>query len=83
MKVEKINGKRFMIRVSCKKGEDILVSILEAFEKMGLNVVQARVSCNYGFGMEAIVEAEDQALDVRAVTESVLKAIEKPGGDEA
>lgn len=50
---------------------------------MGLNVVQARVSCNYGFGMEAIVEAEDKALDVRTMTEAVLKAIDqKPGGDD-
>ncbi|KAJ9690736.1 hypothetical protein PVL29_013076 [Vitis rotundifolia] len=82
VKVEKINGKGFLVRVSCKKGQDLLVSILEAFEDMGLNVLQARVSCNHGFGMEAVVEAEDQALDGRAVTEAVLKAIEKPGGDE-
>lgn len=83
VKVEKINGKVFLVRVSCKKGQNILVSVLEAFEEMGLNVLQAKVSCNYGFGMEAIVEAEDQALNVRAVTEAVLKAIEKAGGVQA
>nr|XP_009778953.1 PREDICTED: uncharacterized protein LOC104228221 [Nicotiana sylvestris] len=54
----------------------MLVSILEAFEEMKLNVVQARVTSRYFFGMEAIVETEDEALDVRVVTKAVQLAIQ-------
>ncbi|KAK9267566.1 hypothetical protein L1049_009994 [Liquidambar formosana] len=75
VKVEKI-GTRFLVRVTCKKGRDVLVSILEALDEIGLNVLQARVSCNYYFAMEAITEAQAQALDVGDVTQTVLKAIE-------
>ncbi|KAK2975164.1 hypothetical protein RJ640_017377 [Escallonia rubra] len=77
VKVEKL-GKGFQVRVACKKGQDLLVSILEAFEGMGLDVLHAKVSCNYFFGMVAIVEAhQDQAIDVREVTQAVVKAIQK------
>ncbi|KAK3010462.1 hypothetical protein RJ639_011070 [Escallonia herrerae] len=77
VKVEKL-GKGFQVRVACKKGQDLLVSILEAFEGMGLDVLHAKVSCNYFFGMVAIVEAhQDQAIDVRDVTQAVVKAIQK------
>ncbi|XP_009590965.1 uncharacterized protein [Nicotiana tomentosiformis] len=77
VKVEKLTGKRFVVKVTCKKGKEMLVSILEAFEEMKLNVVQARVTSRYFFGMEAIVETEDEALDVRAMTKAVQLAIQK------
>lgn len=32
----------------------LLVSILEAFEELGLNVLQARISCNDRFQLEAV-----------------------------
>ncbi|KAJ4703693.1 Transcription factor bHLH35-like protein [Melia azedarach] len=77
VKVEKI-GERFTIRVKCNKGGNRLVSILEAFEKMGLLVLQASVSCNYNFSMEATAVAQNQqALDATDVTQLLLKAIEK------
>ncbi|KAI9076194.1 hypothetical protein K1719_041892 [Acacia pycnantha] len=67
----------FATKVTCEKGGYKLVAILEAFEEKGLNVKQARVSCNEGFSMEAIVVAEDQAVDTRKVAETLLRAIGK------
>ncbi|KAK6264585.1 hypothetical protein QUC31_012764 [Theobroma cacao] len=82
VKVEKI-GEEFVVKVTCNKGGDKLVSILEAFDELGLNVLQARVSCNHFFSMEAIAVAQDQqTTDIKDVTQAVLKAIEKHGGGE-
>ncbi|XP_010242108.1 PREDICTED: uncharacterized protein LOC104586540 [Nelumbo nucifera] len=76
VKVERIeNG--FLVNVTCEKGPDLLVSILETFEETGLNVLHARVSSNHCFSMETIVEAQQQTLDARQVTQAVLKAIGK------
>ncbi|KAI8000872.1 hypothetical protein LOK49_LG09G00951 [Camellia lanceoleosa] len=80
VKVEKV-GEEFLVRVTCKKGQDVLVSILEAFEEMGLNVLQASVSCNYFLDIEAIVKAQDQGIDVREITQAVHKAIGKQDGE--
>ncbi|EEF40104.1 uncharacterized protein LOC8275168 [Ricinus communis] len=77
VKVEKA-GKGFLVRVICEKGGGKLVPILEAFEKMGLIVLNAKVSCNFYFGLEAIVVAEEQhALDVNNVTQEILEAIDR------
>ncbi|KAH7568740.1 hypothetical protein JRO89_XS06G0040300 [Xanthoceras sorbifolium] len=78
VKVEKV-GEMLLVRVTCKKGaESKLVSILEVFDEMGLNVVRASVSSNYVFEMEAIVAAQNpEAVDVREVTQVISKAIEK------
>ncbi|KAL4627207.1 hypothetical protein ACB092_05G151600 [Castanea dentata] len=67
----------FLVKVNCEKGEDRLVRILEALDEMGLNVQQARVSCNKRFEMEAIAVAQDQALDVKEVTEALLGALKR------
>lgn len=76
MKVEKI-GEEFRVKVRCEKGGDRLVSVLEAFDKMGLNVVQAKVSCTECFSMEAVAVAEDdQSLNVRDITEAINVAID-------
>jgi len=64
-----------MVKVTCEKGGDKLVSILEAFEEICVNVQQARVACKNGFSIEAIIVAEDQTLDVTYVTQVLLKAI--------
>ncbi|KAF8411071.1 hypothetical protein HHK36_003610 [Tetracentron sinense] len=74
VKVEKMET-GFLVRVRSEKGRDLLVSILENFEEMGLDVLQARVSCNHSFFMEAIVQAEDQTVDIREVTQAVFKAL--------
>ncbi|KAJ9168678.1 hypothetical protein P3X46_020174 [Hevea brasiliensis] len=77
VKVEK-TGKGFLVKVICQKGGDNLVPILEVFEEMGLVVLHAKVSCNFYFGMEAIVvseEEEQDGLDVKNVTQAVVEAI--------
>ncbi|XP_057493903.1 uncharacterized protein LOC130779320 [Actinidia eriantha] len=81
VKVDKIGGE-FLMRVRCKKRKNLLVSILETFEEMGLNVVQARVSCNCLLTIEAIVEAQDQRICVREIEEAVHKAIGEQVGLE-
>lgn len=92
VKVEKIEKGLIQVRVRClKKRKDLLVTILEVFEKIGLNVVHARVSCNHNiFGMEAIAQAhdhdqdqdQDQGPDFREVSEAILKAIHIQSDDQ-
>ncbi|PHT63619.1 hypothetical protein T459_32554 [Capsicum annuum] len=78
VKVEKLVGTRFLVKVTCKTGKDVLVSILEAFEDMKLSVIQARVTSKYFFGMEAIVEVENEVnLDVKVLTKALQMAIHK------
>ncbi|XP_050224446.1 uncharacterized protein LOC126674111 [Mercurialis annua] len=79
VKVEEA-GKGFLVKVICEKGGDKLVPILEVFEKMGLIVLNARVtSCNLYFGLEAIVVAEEEqcGLDVDNVTQQIVEAIDR------
>lgn len=48
--------KGFLIKVlgeGCCPG--LLVFILEAFEELGIDVLQARVSCSYCFHLEALL----------------------------
>ncbi|KAK8580587.1 hypothetical protein V6N13_143667 [Hibiscus sabdariffa] len=81
VKVEKV-GEEFVVKVSCNKGGDKLVSILEAFEEVGLNVVEAKVCCTHFFAMEATAVAQhQQTTDIKDVTQAILKAIEKQGGE--
>ncbi|GMI77691.1 hypothetical protein HRI_001438400 [Hibiscus trionum] len=83
VKVEK-NGEEFVVKVSCcNKGGDKLVSILEAFDELGLDVVRASVSCGHLFSMEAIVVGQGRETSgIREITHAVLNAIdEKQGGD--
>lgn len=72
--MEKVGEGYLRVMVTCKKGEEILVSILEAFEKLNVNVVQARVSCNHFFGMEAIVE---DTVDAATLSAAILEVIHK------
>ncbi|KAG8482251.1 hypothetical protein CXB51_026992 [Gossypium anomalum] len=85
VKVEKINGEQFVVKVACNKGGDKLVSILEVFDELGLNVVQARVSCRHFFSMEAIIGVgqDQKTSDMKDITDAVLKAIdEKQSGEQ-
>ncbi|CAJ1938687.1 unnamed protein product [Sphenostylis stenocarpa] len=82
VKIEKVRAGTFMVKVTCEKGGNKLVAILEAFDEMCLNVEQAKVSCENGFSLEAIALAEDQTLDVRDVSEALLKAIGKLSGEK-
>ncbi|XP_010999779.1 PREDICTED: uncharacterized protein LOC105107524 isoform X1 [Populus euphratica] len=78
VKVEKAE-QGLLVRVTCEKGGDKLVSILEVFEEMGLVILNARVSSNLYFAMEAIVVAdqEQHALHVKSIAQAVIKAIER------
>ena len=79
--MEKI-GEEFVVKVTCNKGGDKLVSILEAFDELGFNVLQARVSCSHFFAMEATAVAQDQqTIDIKDITQAVLKAIDEKQGD--
>ncbi|XP_022847729.1 uncharacterized protein LOC111370285 [Olea europaea var. sylvestris] len=82
VKVEK-DGTRYVVRVTCKKGQDLLVSIIEAFEEMNLNVLEARVTTKHFFGMEAIAEAKGQDIDSRILTQTILNVIQRPTGNGA
>lgn len=81
VKVQKI-GDKFEVKVKCERREDGLVSILEVLENMGLDVLQARVSCDHVFSMEAFVVAQDQALEATDVAQAILRAIEKQVGED-
>ncbi|KAF7803274.1 transcription regulators protein [Senna tora] len=84
VKVEKVAEGTFVVKINCERGGDKLVAILEAFEEMGVDVEQARVSCNDAFSMEAIVVAEDQAMKESNVVESLVEAIgKKNSGSES
>ncbi|KAG8385408.1 hypothetical protein BUALT_Bualt03G0039900 [Buddleja alternifolia] len=75
VKIEKLGAGYLIVRVTCKKCEEMLVSILEAFEEMNVNVVQARVTCKHFFGMEAIVEDN---IDATILNEAILKRARGP-----
>ncbi|XP_022993986.1 uncharacterized protein LOC111489817 isoform X3 [Cucurbita maxima] len=72
-------AKGFSINVFSEKScQGLLVSILEAFEELGLNVLEARVSCTDSFQLQAIAEIEEEgeeAIDAQAVKEAVVQAI--------
>ncbi|CAN1172847.1 hypothetical protein LINPERHAP2_LOCUS30325 [Linum perenne] len=73
--------KGFVINViSEKKCEGgLLVSVLEAFEEIGLNVVEARVSCTDTFRLHAVAEEREQRrsnIDAQMVKRAVLEAID-------
>ncbi|KAI6673300.1 uncharacterized protein LOC115685753 [Syzygium oleosum] len=54
----------------------LLVSILEAFEELGLNVLDARVSCSDNFHLEAVGgEDHGDGMDAKVVKQAVLEAI--------
>uniref|UniRef100_A0A0D9X2X1 Plant bHLH transcription factor ACT-like domain-containing protein n=1 Tax=Leersia perrieri TaxID=77586 RepID=A0A0D9X2X1_9ORYZ len=78
-------GHGFLINVfSDKSCPGLLVSILEAFDELGLNVLEATASCDDTFRLEA-VGGENQ-VDEDVIKQSVLQAIrncsESGGEDE-
>ncbi|CAK9153755.1 unnamed protein product [Ilex paraguariensis] len=71
--------KGFLINVfSEKNSPGLLVSILEAFEELGLEVLDARVSCSDSFHLEAVGgenEGQVDSIDAQVVKQAVLQAI--------
>ncbi|KAF5446611.1 hypothetical protein F2P56_032223 [Juglans regia] len=81
LKVE-AQEKGFVIEVFAERSCcGLLVFILEAFEELGLDVRQARVSCSDRFHLEAIGARDNQGdqedqIDAQVVKEAVLQAIQ-------
>ncbi|EOY02632.1 Transcription factor bHLH61 isoform 1 [Theobroma cacao] len=71
--------KGFLINVLSEKScPGLLVSILEAFEELGLNVLEARVSCTDSFRLQAVGgenEEQSETIDAQVVKQAVLQAI--------
>ncbi|KAG6751384.1 hypothetical protein POTOM_045918 [Populus tomentosa] len=72
----------FLIKVfTARNCQGLLVFILEAFEELGLEVLQARVSTSDSFLLEAIATREnkeaDGHIDDQVVKQVVLQGIQK------
>ncbi|XP_030534665.1 transcription factor SCREAM2-like isoform X2 [Rhodamnia argentea] len=71
--------KGFLINVfSDKSCPGLLVSILEAFEDLGLNVLEARVSCTDNFRLQAFGgenEEEGDMIDSQVIKQAVVQAV--------
>ncbi|XP_022741267.1 transcription factor bHLH61-like [Durio zibethinus] len=71
--------KGFLINVFSEKScPGLLVSVLEAFEELGLNVQEARVSCTESFRLQAVGgenEEQSESIDAQVVKQAVLQAI--------
>ncbi|OMO91598.1 hypothetical protein CCACVL1_07063 [Corchorus capsularis] len=77
--------KGFLINVFLEKNcPGLLVSILETFEELGLDVLDARVSCEENFQLEAIGgenQGNAEGIDAQMVKQAVLQAISKWSGN--
>ncbi|XP_022760970.1 transcription factor SCREAM2-like isoform X1 [Durio zibethinus] len=73
--------KGFLINVFLEKNcPGLLVSILETFEELGLDVLDARVSCEDNFQLEAIGgenQGNVEGIDAQMVKQAVMQAIRK------
>ncbi|XP_011101420.1 uncharacterized protein LOC105179484 [Sesamum indicum] len=78
VKVDKVAGTEYIVvKVRCKKSEELLVSILGAFEEMNVNVVEAKLSnCSHLFRMEAILHAHHHDIDATILHQAVLRLIQ-------
>ncbi|KAK7301608.1 hypothetical protein RJT34_12476 [Clitoria ternatea] len=80
LKVER-QEEGFVIKVLSERScQGLLVFILEAFEELGLDVLQARVSCADNFCLEAVGNKERNedtgCLDAQVVEQVVSQAIQ-------
>ncbi|KAL4271276.1 hypothetical protein GQ457_13G027530 [Hibiscus cannabinus] len=73
--------KGFLINVFLEKNcPGLLVSVLETFEELGLDVLEARVSCEDGFKLEAIGgenQGNAEGIDAQMVKQVMMQAIRK------
>ncbi|XP_060180526.1 transcription factor SCREAM2-like isoform X1 [Lycium barbarum] len=69
--------KGFLVNVYSERScPGLLVSILEVLEDLGLNVLEARVSCTDTFRLQAFGgENEEAIINAQVVTEAVFEAI--------
>ncbi|XP_057764260.1 uncharacterized protein LOC130985340 [Salvia miltiorrhiza] len=74
VKVESVGKGYLVVRVRCKKGEQVLLaSILEMFEELNMNVMQASITCKYFFGMEAVVKSD---IDAAVLNQAIIKLLQ-------
>ncbi|XP_020236682.1 transcription factor SCREAM2 isoform X1 [Cajanus cajan] len=69
----------FLINVFSERNcPGMLVAILDAFEELGLDVLDARVSCEDTFQLEAVggESQENESIDAQVVKQAVLQAIQ-------
>ncbi|XP_031407880.1 uncharacterized protein LOC116216091 isoform X2 [Punica granatum] len=74
--------KGFLITVISEISSQVLLcSVLESFEELGLNVLEARVSCMESFQLQVIAENEegDGSIDSQTVRSAVVQAIRSWG----
>nr|XP_009402216.2 PREDICTED: transcription factor bHLH61-like [Musa acuminata subsp. malaccensis] len=71
--------KGFLINVFCDKNcPGLLVSVLEAFEALGLEVLDASISCTDSFRLEAVGgEPQNESVDAQMVRQVVVQAVKK------
>lgn len=71
--------KGFLVNINSEKScPGLLVSVLAVFEELGLNVIEARVSCTDSFRLEALGGENDEngeSIDAQVVKEAVSQAI--------
>ncbi|PIA42116.1 hypothetical protein AQUCO_02100166v1 [Aquilegia coerulea] len=80
VKVKKLENNCFEVVVTCKKVQDLLMSIMESLEEIGLDVLHVDINCSQLFHLEVIAEAEDSStLDVEKVTETIYEVLETKG----
>ncbi|XP_052176154.1 uncharacterized protein LOC127790616 isoform X2 [Diospyros lotus] len=69
----------FLINVFSERNcPGLLVSILQAFEQLGLDVLDASVSCSDNFRLEAVGgenQGQEESIDAQVVKQAVLQAI--------
>ncbi|KAH0454702.1 hypothetical protein IEQ34_016626 [Dendrobium chrysotoxum] len=77
--------KGFLINVYSQKScPGLLVSILEVFEDLGLNVLEANASCTEAFRLEAFgAEEVMETLDAEVVKQAVHRAIKNCSESDA
>ncbi|KAI3836664.1 hypothetical protein MKX03_034947 [Papaver bracteatum] len=77
--VESLENKGFLVNMLSQSScPGLLVFVLEAFEELGLNVLEARVSCKDTFRLEAVGGDNVQAvenIDAEVVKQAVFQAI--------
>ncbi|KAF6999400.1 hypothetical protein CFC21_015435 [Triticum aestivum] len=78
-------GHGFLVNVSSDKScPGLLVAVLEAFEELGLTVLQATASCADTFRLEAVGGGENQAasVDEDVIRRAVQHAITNCGAEQ-
>ncbi|GER55743.1 basic helix-loop-helix (bHLH) DNA-bindingsuperfamily protein [Striga asiatica] len=78
--------KGFLIDVFSERNcPGMLRSILEAFDEVGLEVFDARVSCTDNFHLEAVSDQNEglpESIDAQVVKQAVLQAIRNCSDDQ-